>query len=375
MFTRQLQKNIEKRLDSSKAIIMLGPRQVGKTTLIKSIIKDKTFLFLDGDDPTVRKTLADINTEQLRSLLGNQTLLYIDEAQRIDNIGLTLKIIIDQLKDVQVLVTGSSAFELNNQIQETLTGRKWQFELFPFSWQELEDEVGYLKAQQQLETRLVYGFYPEVLTSLGDEQDILKEITNSYLFKDILALTGIRKPEVLEKLLRALALQIGSEVSYNELAQTVGVDKNTINTYIELLIQSYVVFKLPSFSKNLRNEIKNNQKIYFYDVGIRNAVIGNFSPLVLRQDIGYLWENFLLAERMKQLKYAKSNATMYFWRTRQQQEIDYLEVASDQITAFEFKYNPKAKAKIPKTFTRTYETEVQIITTQNFRDFVLATQK
>lgn len=375
MFTRQLQKNIEKRLDSSKAIIMLGPRQVGKTTLIKSIIKDKTFLFLDGDDPTVRKTLADINTEQLRSLLGNQTLLYIDEAQRIDNIGLTLKIIIDQLKDVQVLVTGSSAFELNNQIQETLTGRKWQFELFPFSWQELEDEVGYLKAQQQLETRLVYGFYPEVVTSLGDEQDILKEITNSYLFKDILALTGIRKPEVLEKLLRALALQIGSEVSYNELAQTVGVDKNTINTYIELLIQSYVVFKLPSFSKNLRNEIKNNQKIYFYDVGIRNAVIGNFSPLVLRQDIGYLWENFLLAERMKQLKYAKSNATMYFWRTRQQQEIDYLEVASDQITAFEFKYNPKAKAKIPKTFTRTYETEVQIITTQNFRDFVLATQK
>lgn len=375
MFTRQLQKNIEKRLDSSKAIIMLGPRQVGKTTLIKSIIKDKTFLFLDGDDPTVRKTLADINTEQLRSLLGNQTLLYIDEAQRIDNIGLTLKIIIDQLKDVQVLVTGSSAFELNNQIQETLTGRKWQFELFPFSWQELEDEVGYLKAQQQLETRLVYGFYPEVVTSLGDEQDILKEITNSYLFKDILALTGIRKPEVLDKLLRALALQIGSEVSYNELAQTVGVDKNTINTYIELLIQSYVVFKLPSFSKNLRNEIKNNQKIYFYDVGIRNAVIGNFSPLVLRQDIGYLWENFLLAERMKQLKYAKSNATMYFWRTRQQQEIDYLEVASDQITAFEFKYNPKAKAKIPKTFTRTYETEVQIITTQNFRDFVLATQK
>lgn len=375
MFTRQLQKNIEKRLDSSKAIIMLGPRQVGKTTLIKSIIKDKTFLFLDGDDPTVRKTLADINTEQLRSLLGNQTLLYIDEAQRIDNIGLTLKIIIDQLKDVQVLVTGSSAFELNNQIQETLTGRKWQFELFPFSWQELEDEVGYLKAQQQLETRLVYGFYPEVVTSLGDEQDILTEITNSYLFKDILALTGIRKPEVLEKLLRALALQIGSEVSYNELAQTVGVDKNTINTYIELLIQSYVVFKLPSFSKNLRNEIKNNQKIYFYDVGIRNAVIGNFSPLVLRQDIGYLWENFLLAERMKQLKYAKSNATMYFWRTRQQQEIDYIEVASDQITAFEFKYNPKAKAKIPKTFTRTYETEVQIITTQNFRDFVLATQK
>lgn len=375
MFTRQLQKNIEKRLDSSKAIIMLGPRQVGKTTLIKSIIKDKTFLFLDGDDPTVRKTLADINTEQLRSLLGNQTLLYIDEAQRIDNIGLTLKIIIDQLKNVQVLVTGSSAFELNNQIQETLTGRKWQFELFPFSWQELEDEVGYLKAQQQLETRLVYGFYPEVVTSLGDEQDILTEITNSYLFKDILALTGIRKPEVLEKLLRALALQIGSEVSYNELAQTVGVDKNTINTYIELLIQSYVVFKLPSFSKNLRNEIKNNQKIYFYDVGIRNAVIGNFSPLVLRQDIGYLWENFLLAERMKQLKYAKSNATMYFWRTRQQQEIDYIEVASDQITAFEFKYNPKAKAKIPKTFTRTYETEVQIITTQNFRDFVLATQK
>lgn len=375
MFTRQLQKNIEKRLDSSKAIIMLGPRQVGKTTLIKSIIKDKTFLFLDGDDPTVRKTLADINTEQLRSLLGNQTLLYIDEAQRIDNIGLTLKIIIDQLKNVQVLVTGSSAFELNNQIQETLTGRKWQFELFPFSWQELEDEVGYLKAQQQLETRLVYGFYPEVVTSLGDEQDILTEITNSYLFKDILALTGIRKPEVLEKLLRVLALQIGSEVSYNELAQTVGVDKNTINTYIELLIQSYVVFKLPSFSKNLRNEIKNNQKIYFYDVGIRNAVIGNFSPLVLRQDIGYLWENFLLAERMKQLKYAKSNATMYFWRTRQQQEIDYIEVASDQITAFEFKYNPKAKAKIPKTFTRTYETEVQIITTQNFRDFVLATQK
>lgn len=353
-----------------KAIILNGPRQVGKTTLIQEILKNKDFLFLNGDDPTVRQILNSPNTKELQNIISEKEYVFIDEAQRTENIGLTSKIITDQFPTVQLLLSSSSAFDLNNQINEPLTGRKWEYELFPISWAEMEKTVGYLEAKQQLNLRLIYGMYPEVLTSIGSEKEVLKELVSSYLYKDILALSGIRKAEVLDKLLRALAFQVGNEVSYNEIAQLVGIDKNTVSNYIDMLCKAYVIFKLPSFSKNLRNEIKTNQKIYFYDNGVRNAVIGNLNSLETRADKGVLRENFIISERLKVLRYSNSDARMYFWRTVRQQEIDYVEENAGQVKGFEFKFNPKAKTKIPKLFGETYHTEVQVINTENFREFL-----
>ena len=369
MIKRALESQIEARFGKGKAILLIGPRQVGKTTLFTKLLENKEHLFLNGDDPTVRKLLTNPNIEQLKNIIGNHTIVFIDEAQRIENIGLTLKLITDQLKAIQLLVSGSSAFELNNQTQEPLTGRKWEYQLYPISWTEFENNAGYLKAQQQLELRIVYGMYPDVINNLGDEKEILKQLTDSYLYKDILSYGGIRKPELLEKLLRALAFQIGSEVSYNELSQLLGIDKKTVSNYIDLLCQVFVIFKLPSFSKNLRNEIKTNQKIYFYDTGVRNMIIGDLNPLEVRQDKGNLWENFLIAERVKHNAYSASLAKGYFWRTVQQQEIDYVEEEAGTVSGFEIKWNPKSKVKIPKTFVKTYNTEVQVITSGNFREF------
>lgn len=370
MIKRALESQINKRFGKGKAIVLIGPRQVGKTTLFNTLLESREHLFLNGDDPTVRKLLTDPNIEQLKNIIGNHTIVFIDEAQRINNIGLTLKLITDQLKAVQLLVSGSSAFELNNQTQEPLTGRKWEYQLYPISWNEFETSVGYLKAQQQLELRIVYGMYPEVINNFGDEKEILKQLTDSYLYKDILNYGGIRKPELLEKLLRALAFQIGSEVSFNELAQLLGIDKKTVSNYIDLLCQAYVIFKLPSFSKNLRNEIKTNQKIYFYDTGVRNMIIGDLNPLEVRQDKGNLWENFLIAERFKHNEYTSSLSKSYFWRTVQQQEIDYVAEEAGTVSGFEIKWNPKSKVKIPKTFLETYNTEVHVINSENFREFL-----
>lgn len=370
MIKRVLESKISKKLNSGKAIILIGPRQVGKTTLIKSILDKKDYLFLDGDDPTVRNLLTEPNTEQLRSIIGNKQIVFIDEAQRINGIGITLKLITDQFKNVQLLVSGSSAFELNSNINEPLTGRKWEYHLYPLSWEELENHMGYVKSQQQLELRLMYGMYPDVINNPGEEIEILKHLTNSYLFKDILSFGGIRKPEVLEKLVKALALQIGHEVSYNELAKLIGVDKNTIANYIELLVKGFIIFRLPSFSKNLRNEIKTNQKIYFHDTGIRNMIIGNFNLVESRIDKGPLWENFLISERLKRNSYQMNLVNTYFWRTKQQQEVDYLEEIAAKVYGYEFKWSPKAKIKIPKSFVETYKTNVQLITTENFTTFV-----
>lgn len=371
MIKRVLQSKIESKIGKGKAIILLGPRQVGKTTLIKDILENKDYLFLDGDDPTVRNLLTNPNTEEIKSVIGSNKILFIDEAQRIENIGLTLKIITDQFKDVQLLVSGSSAFEINNKLNEPLTGRKWEYYLYPVSWKELEESIGFLKASQQLEIRITYGMYPDVINSIGEEVEVLNQLTDSYLYKDILAFGGIRKPEVLEKLLQALALQIGNEVSYNELSQLLGIDKNTVSNYIDILEKAFVVFKLGSFSRNLRKEIKSNQKIYFYDTGIRNAVIGNFNGLEFRQDKGALWENFLISERMKKLQYENDLSNRYFWRTVDRQEIDYVEEKAGDINGFEFKWSPKAKVKIPLLFQETYKTDVQVITKKNFRTFLM----
>ena len=368
MISRTIEAKIIAKLGKGKAIIIIGSRQVGKTTLIKSIINNKEHLFLDGDDPTVRELLTNPNTEQLKSIIGKSTLVFIDEAQRIGNIGITLKIITDQFKQVQLLVSGSSAFELNSEINEPLTGRKWEYQLFPISWKEFEDNIGFVKAEQQLEMRLIYGMYPDVINNFGDELDVLKQLANSYLYKDILSYGGIRKPEILEKLLQALALQVGNEVSYNELSKLLAIDKNTISNYIDILEKAFIVFKLKSFSKNIRNEIKTNQKIYFYDNGIRNMIVGNFNLLNLRQDKGALWENFLISERKKKNSNENNLAKSYFWRTTNQQEIDYIEDLGGKINGYEIKWN--AKAKIPKLFKETYSAEVEVITRENFRAFL-----
>lgn len=370
MYPRYLQEKINKRIGSGKAIIVVGPRQVGKTTLIKTILESKEYLLLDGDDPKTRTLLASPNTEQIRTIIGNYKYVFIDEAQRIEGIGITMKIITDRFKNVQLFASGSSSFDLSNKLNEPLTGRKWEYQLFPISWEEYENHHGYLYAEQNLENRLLYGFYPDVLNNVGDEVSILRNLVNSYLYKDILTFADIRKPEVLDKLVQALALQIGNEVNYTELAQVVGIDKNTVSKYIDILEKAYIIFKLGSYSRNVRNEIKTNKKIYFYDNGIRNMVIGNFNPLELRTDKGALWENFLISERMKQNEYKQSLSRTYFWRTRQQQEVDFVEENGGKIYGFEFKWQKKLGQKLPKTFVEAYNAETKVIDKNNFREFV-----
>ena len=370
MYGRQLQEHIESQFNKGKVIILIGPRQVGKTTLIKNLMDKKDCLELNGDDPAVRELLKNPTLERLKSIIGDKAYLFIDEAQRIENIGLTLKLLIDERPNLNVIISGSSALELNALMNEPLTGRKKEFKMFPISWLELEQTAGFVKAYQQLENRLLFGMYPEVMNSTGNEREELTEIIQSYLYKDILAFSGIRKPIVLEKILSALAYQIGNEVSYNEIAQLVGVDKNTVNQYISILEQAYVVFPLKSYRRNLRNEIKTHQKIYFHDIGLRNAVIQNFSPIETRSDKGAIWENFLIAERMKQNNYQKSYKQFYFWRTVSQQEIDLIEEVDGTLNAFEFKWNQPKKVKTPKSFLEAYNTEVSVISRENFQDFV-----
>lgn len=369
MYERTLAAVIKKKVGRGKAIMIIGPRQVGKTTLILKELEGKDFKFFDGDDPLVRSLLNQPNTEQIRDLIGKSKIVFIDEAQRIKGIGLTLKIITDQFKDVQLWISGSSSFTLSHELNEPLTGRKWEYNLLPISWEEFENHEGLLKALQQLEKRLIYGFYPDVLNHPGEEQEILKNLVDSYLYRDVLSFAEVKKPEILEKLVQALAFQIGQEVSYNELSQLIGIDKSTIKRYVDILEKGYVIFKLGSFSRNLRNEIKANQKIYFYDNGVRNMVIGNFNALALRQDTGALWENFLMAERLKQNNYKMRLASSYFWRVRQQ-EIDYVEELGGQIQGYEFKWNPRKTTSLPKAFVEKYQASEHIIHRDNFREFV-----
>lgn len=373
MIERSLEKMIDAVLNDGKIIIILGPRQTGKTTLLEKIA-DKTgkYQLLDCDDPSVRNLLEGANTEQLKQIIGDYPMILIDEAQRVKNIGLTLKIINDRIKNVMVLVSGSSALELSNEINEPLTGRKWEYRLFPICWSEFDRFAGRLKALQQLEMRILYGMYPEVINKQGNEEKILKSLAGSYLYKDILSYKGIRKPEILDKLLKALALQIGHEVSLNELANTLQIDKNTVSNYIDLLEKAFIVFKLSSFSRNARNEINSGKKIYFWDTGIRNTLIANFNPFHLRNDSGSLWENFIISERMKFLHYNDIHANSYFWRTHQQQEIDYIEEKDGMLHAYEIKWSKNARVRFPALFKNTYAANsTQIVHSENFTDFLI----
>ncbi len=374
MITRLLEKTIQNKIGKGKVIIILGARQTGKTTLLKEILSTKTKqpLFLNADKPLVQKQLETCSVEDYKQLFGDSKLIFIDEAQRIKNIGIVLKLMVDEMPDIQIIATGSSAFELANTINEPLTGRKFEYKLYPLSWAELVNHTNFIDALSQLNQRIVYGMYPEVITNTGNEKEILLSLSESYLYKDIIAFQEIRKPEFVQKLLQALAFQIGSEVSYNELSNMLQIDRKTIIHYIDLLEKAYIIFRLPSFSRNLRKELTSKIKIFFYDTGIRNALIEDFKPVNLRNDIGALWENFVIAERIKSNHYSFNYCKNYFWRTHQKQEIDYVEESDGTLKAFEIKWNPNAKAKIPKTFTDTYpDSELFVITPDNFTKIIL----
>jgi predicted AAA+ superfamily ATPase len=373
MIRRTLFSDLQARLGQGKALLVLGPRQVGKTTLISHVISamgNTPGVKLEGDDPVMRALLSGAGIARLESIVGTARWVFIDEAQRIPEVGLIAKMLVDQMPHVQVFISGSSALEINNSLQEPLTGRKFEFFLYPISWEEYEAHVGFLAAETSLEERLVLGMYPDVITRKEDAREVLRQLTASFLYRDVLAITGIKKPELLERLLQALALQIGNEVSYTELAQLLGIDKATVARYIDLLEKSFLVFRLTSFSRNERNEIKHNRKIYFYDNGLRNALINNLNPWELRSDIGALWENFLVAERRKQNAYHRREVRSYFWRTTAQQKIDYVEERSGALQAFEFKWKRLPKHRFPKSFLANYGASGTFVDRANFREFV-----
>jgi len=345
---------------------------MGKTTLLRSLFaEDRDVLWLNGDASNTRVLLTTQSVEQLRVIIGKNKIIVIDEAQRIPDIGIVLKLIIDHIPHVKVVATGSSSLDLASRTTEPLTGRKRQFTLYPLSFAEMVECHGLISETNLTQHRLIYGYYPDIVNSPGEERHLLQELTDSYLYKDILALDKIKKSEQLTRLLRALAFQIGSQVSYTELGQLCGLDNKTVDKYISVLEQAFVIFKLGSYSRNLRNELKTSRKIYFADNGIRNALIADFRPIALRDDVGKLWENFLVSERTKRNKYDESYANPWFWRTQAQQEIDYIEERDGHLSAYEFKWNPSTKTKQPKTFQAAYPaSSFRVVHRDNFTEFL-----
>ncbi|HCE57905.1 MAG TPA: ATPase [Prolixibacteraceae bacterium] len=374
MIKREIEALILSKFFKGKTIILLGARQVGKSSLLKQIeasINQKV-IWLNADNPEVRIILNQLNGNRAKEIFPKGSIIFIDEAQRLENSGLTLKIIHDNCEEFQMIATGSSSFELSDKIKEAMTGRKWSYSLFPISYNELYNHSGAFETFRNLETRLIYGSYPEVINHPGNEKEILHELMTDYLYKDIFMLKDVRKPDAIENLLKALAFQVGNQVSYRELSQLVGIDKETIEKYIYLLEEAFIIFRLGSFSRNLRNELKHSRKIYFVDNGIRNALINRFSPTDLRDDTGALWENYLISERRKKNEYTRSYKNTYFWRTTFQQEIDYIEESDGKINAFEFKWGEKPRFKVPAPFTTTYpEAEVTLITRENYTSFLM----
>ncbi|MEK7213097.1 MAG: ATP-binding protein [Patescibacteria group bacterium] len=369
---RSIQDAIEKGLFKGKIAIIYGARQVGKTTMVKEIQKKyaENSSYFNCDEPDIRDALTNKTSTEIKAFIGRKRLVIIDEAQRVENIGLTLKLIADNFKDIQIIATGSSSFDLSNKIAEPLTGRKNEYYLYPFSLEELRKTYSGLEIDRLLERRMIYGMYPEITRDGEDSEKKLKSLAFSYAYKDVLQYQHIKNPEVLEKLLKALALQIGCEVSYNELASLVGVSKQTVENYVQLLEKAFIIFRLGPFSRNLRNELKKLRKIYFYDTGIRNALINNFNPFDLRTDVGNLWENFMISERIKYNNSRGLDANMYFWRTTQKQEIDYVEEKGNVLSAFEFKWK-KDSFKKPKIFLDAYPgSAIELVNKGSYKKFI-----
>jgi predicted AAA+ superfamily ATPase len=372
---RILLDTIERKLEKGKVLILYGPRRVGKTTLLKNILshQKEKYLLLNGDELSVRELLASQDKQKLGELLGENAFLAIDEAQRIENIGLNLKILVDNFPDRVFLASGSASFDLANKVNEPLTGRKNTTLLYPISFGELKNVYGLFEAKRQLERWLIFGTYPEVITTenVQKRKQYLDELVGSYLYKDILEMEGLKHPEKLVNILRLLAFQIGNEVSLAELASNLAINRETVERYLDLLEKSFVIFKVSGFSRNLRKEIVKNNRYYFYDNGVRNSLIQNFNALHLRSDIGKLWENFLFIERIKVNHYNSRAANIYFWRTYDQKEIDLIEEREGKLFGFEFKWQGQAKQSNKDEFLRVYKNaKVQTINKDNFEAFL-----
>jgi predicted AAA+ superfamily ATPase len=373
MIKRAITETISLKLGTGKAVLLFGPRQTGKTTLLHQLFDTRPeVLWLNGDEADIQQLFENGSSARLKAVFGDHSIIIVDEAQRIANIGLALKLITDEIRNVQVIATGSSAFELSNRTQEPLTGRKWEYYLYPLSFGEMVAHHGLLGEKRMLSHRLVYGSYPEVVNNPGREKEILKSLTDSFLYKDILMMEGLKKPAKIVALLQALAFQTGNEVSYNELGRSIGLDNQTVEKYIDLLEKAYVIFRIGALSRNLRKELKRGRKIYFYDNGVRNALIAQFGPIDLRPDRGALWENYLMAERRKYIAYNGMWVNAYFWRTQDQQEIDYVEEQDGTFKAWEFKWNPQSRARLSKTFLNAYPNTVfSVITPENTEEFLV----
>ena len=372
MIARTQQTEIDSHLFKGKAILVFGARQVGKTSLIKNTIKNDSFLWLNGDEPDTQHLLENITTDRLKAMIGNHKILVIDEAQMIHNIGLLIKRMVDNFPEIQIIASGSSAFELADKTKESMVGRKEELQLFPFSYQEMVNETNFVEETRLVPHRLVFGYYPEVIKNPGKEEKILNDLVDAFLYKDILNLEGIKKSATLQRLVQMLAFRIGTEINYSSFGNDLGINRLTVEKYIDILEKNFIVFSLNTFSKNQDNELKKGRKIYFWDVGLRNRIIKNFKPIELRDDVGALWENFIISERKKKLSYENQFKDTHFWRNTQQAEIDYLEIRNEEIDAFEIKYSPNVKVKFTKSFTEKYNPKTtEVIHKENFWNYLL----
>lgn len=376
MIKRAIEERIHNALAKKKIVTIMGPRQVGKSTLAGAMIpEDADDLEINGDNTDVQTMFVNIDDTKMKVLIGNKNFLFVDEAQKIGNVGNMLKIVAEKFDDVKVIVTGSSAFKLAEAVNESLTGRKREFRLYPLSFKEMADETSVLEESRMIDHRLIYGYYPEVVTSPGDEKEVIKELIDSYLYKDVLEENEIAKQDKLVRLVQALAFQIGSTVSANELAGLVGVDAKTVERYIDILEKCYIIFTLPSYAKNQRNELKFARKIYFGDMGIRNGVIGNMAPVSLRspEELGHMWENFLIAERIKRNDYAgRTFVQHYFWRTQQKKEVDLIEIEDGMMTGFEIKRKEGKRVGAPASFTAAYpDARFECVTPTDLMSFLM----
>lgn len=376
MYPRLLTDTLKERIRTSdKILILYGPRQVGKTTLINHLLRELPYrsLAISADELLYQTALSSRDLTQMKLLVEGYDLLFIDEAQRIPDIGINLKLLHDGLPKLKIIATGSSSFELANRTKEPLTGRTWTYELFPISVGELRLQANAFEVHRFLPELLQFGSYPDTLQlpNAADKRHYLRELTSAYLYKDILEMTSIRHADKLRKLVQLLAFQIGSEVSLNELGNTIGMSKETVNTYIDLLEKAFVVFRLSGFSRNLRKEVSKMDKIYFYDLGVRNVLIDNFQPIDSRTDTGALWENFLVVERRKRNVYAGQFTNSYFWRVYTGAELDYVEDTNGKLSGYEFKYGNKS-VKVPATWQSTYpEADFTLVNPTNFQSFLL----
>lgn len=365
-------KRLQKWLNKCKVLVITGARQVGKTTMLQNMFDDadQKVLWLNADETRVRTRLSELDVAALGNVVGNYKTVIIDEVQRIQNAGLLLKILADNFKNVQFIATGSSALDISERIFEPLTGRYLLFQLYPFTLAEIYKNESVFEIENKLPFHLVYGNYPDIFKHQNEAETLLKNLSNQYLYKDVLVWKDIRKPQLLEKLLKLLSYQVGSEVSIHELSNQLQVSSETIDVYIDLLEKSFVIFRLPAYSTNPRKEISKMNKIFFWDNGIRNAVIGNYDDLSIRQDVGQLWENFVISERMKMNSWIAPDRKGYFWRNYNQSEVDYVETEGNQLSAFEMKWNTRKKHNVTRAFTNAYpDANTEVVTPVSFEGF------